>query len=264
MNTTQQVEKKEQEARGVKPLVWAHRGASGYAPENTMEAFQLAHEQGADGIELDVQLTRDGEVVVIHDERIDRTSTGTGYVRDYSLKELRAFSFHKTQPAYWNGTDSIRLPLLSEVLDFIRDTGMQLNIELKNGIFDYPKLEEKVLWLVEEKDVREQVIYSSFNHYSIRRLGKLDTDAVRGILYSDRFLNVPEYAFQMGVDAVHPALWHLDEAGYIARCHELGLKVHVWTVNDRTAMRQLAERGADAIITNYPDVCREETADFAS
>lgn len=242
-----------QKTGGAKPLVWAHRGASAYAPENTMEAFRLAYEQGADGIELDVQLTKDGEMVVLHDERIDRTSNGSGFVRDYTLKELMGFQFNRTQPNYKNAP----IPLLSEVLDFIKENRMQLNIELKNGIFVYPGLEEKVLELVSQKGVNDQIIYSSFNHDSIHLVGKLDKCAKRGILYSDRFLHVPEYAYQMGVDAIHPALWHLDEEDYVERCHALGLLVHVWTVNETADMQKLKARGVDAIITNCPDTCRK-------
>ena len=81
--------------------IWAHRGASGYAPENTMEAYILAHQYGADGIELDVQLSRDGEIVVIHDEKVDRTSNGKGLVRDFTLKQLRSFNYNRTKPEHF-------------------------------------------------------------------------------------------------------------------------------------------------------------------
>ena len=96
--------------------VFAHRGASGYAPENTLQAFHLAQEQGADGIELDVQLTKDGEVVVIHDETINRTSTGKGYVRDYTLAELKKFSFHNHMEKY----KGVKIPTLQEVLELVK------------------------------------------------------------------------------------------------------------------------------------------------
>ena len=104
----------------MKSKVWAHRGASAYAPENTLEAFRLGAEQGADGVELDVQLSKDGQLVVIHDETIDRVSDGHGYVRDYSLEELKKFVFNKTHPEYADA----RIPTLGEVYDPAARTGL--------------------------------------------------------------------------------------------------------------------------------------------
>ena len=111
--------------------IFAHRGASGYAPENTLEAFALAMEMGADGIELDVQLTKDGEVVVIHDEVIDRVSNGKGLVKDYTLVQLRKFSFDN----HMEGYENISIPTLKEVLELVKASKMEVNIELKTGIY---------------------------------------------------------------------------------------------------------------------------------
>jgi len=107
--------------------VWAHRGASGYAPENTLPAFALAVEQGADGVELDIQLTKDGQIVVIHDETIDRVSNGSGWVKDYTLSQLKKFNFNKTFPEY----GFVTIPTLEEVYDLLKDTGLTVNVELK-------------------------------------------------------------------------------------------------------------------------------------
>ena len=96
--------------------VWAHRGASAYAPENTLEAFLLAAEQGADGVELDVQLTKDGEMVVVHDEEIDRVSDGSGFVKDYTLAELKTLNFNKTHPEY----QDVKIPTLREVYEALK------------------------------------------------------------------------------------------------------------------------------------------------
>ncbi|MBR1899922.1 MAG: glycerophosphodiester phosphodiesterase, partial [Lachnospiraceae bacterium] len=105
--------------------VWAHRGASAYAPENTMEAYILAHQYGSDGIELDVHLSKDGEVVVIHDEKINRTSEGKGYVRNYTLKQLKKFNYNKTRPTHFRAD----IPSLAEVLEYMQDKPeMSLNI----------------------------------------------------------------------------------------------------------------------------------------
>lgn len=237
----------------MKTQVWAHRGASAYAPENTMEAFELAYQQKADGIELDVQMTKDGKLVVIHDETIDRTSDGAGYVKDYTMEELCRFSFNQTHPEYRKA----QIPLLQDVLEFSKSNGMKVNIELKNSIIVYPKLEETVLELVKKMRMEEQVIYSSFNHKSMVKIKKLAPDAEAGILYSDGWLRVPSYAEKIGMDAIHPAVYHVLDTKLIEKSHNKKLKVHIWTVNCREDMELFARRKADAIITNYPDVCRE-------
>ena len=230
--------------------VWAHRGASAYAPENTMEAYVLAHQQGADGIELDVQLSKDGEIVVIHDEKIDRTSNGKGLVRDYTMKQLRGFNFNRTRPEHFQAD----IPTLREVLLYIRDrTEMTVNIELKTGVFFYPGIEEKTVALADELGVQDRVIYSSFNHYSIRRICQIDPEAKTGLLYSDGFIDVPAYADSLGVNALHPS-WHsLQYPGFLEDCRRYHLDLNVWTINAESLMRQMCEAGVHAIITNYPD-----------
>lgn len=232
--------------------VWAHRGASAYAPENTLEAFGLAVEQGADGVELDVQLTKDGEVVVVHDETIDRVSNGTGYVQDYTLEELKAFRFNKTHPEF---PDAV-IPTLKEVLQLLEPTGLSVNIELKTGIIRYDGMEERVLTLVKEMEMEDRVIYSSFHHASLVKIKKLDSGARTGLLYSDGWLHVHSYAKKMNVDALHPALYHLKSKKLVKKAREKHLAVHVWTVDDEPSIQKLLEQGVDAIITNRPDICR--------
>ena len=149
-----------------KTKIFAHRGASGYAPENTLEAFALAIKQGADGIELDVQLTRDRIPVVIHDETIDRVTSKTGYVKDYTLKELKELTVLESKfPAYTTS----KIPTLEEVLDAVKASGILVNIELKTGIYWYPEIEQIVADLVRKSGMEEKVIYSSFNHYRDRK-----------------------------------------------------------------------------------------------
>ena len=229
--------------------VFAHRGASGYAPENTLEAFALAGEQGAQGIELDVQLTKDGEVVVIHDETIDRVSTGKGAVRDYTLEELRRFSFHNHKKEY----EGVQIPTLREVLEQVKPGGMEVNIELKTGIYWYPGLEENTVELVKAAGMENRVIYSSFNHYSVQKILELDAEAETAYLYSDVLLNVENYAKNTGVCGLHPAVYHLKMADFLESYRRSGLKVRVWTVNDEADMRQFIEKDLEAVITNYPD-----------
>lgn len=230
--------------------IFAHRGASGYAPENTIEAFKLAIEQGADGIELDVQLTADGIPVVIHDETIDRVTQGKGFVKDYTLSELRQYTVYGKK---FEGYKNAKIPTLEEVLELVRPSGMKVNIELKTGIFWYPDIEKKTVELVEKAGMVERIIYSSFNHYSVQRLKEIVPDAETAYLYSDVILNVEEYAKKTGVDGIHPALYHVNMANFLEEYRKSGLKVRVWTVNRKKDMRALMKAGVEAIITNYPD-----------
>ena len=160
-----------------KTEVFAHRGASGYAPENTLEAFLLAIEQGADGIELDVQLSKDGVPVVIHDETVDRVTGQSGFVKDFTLQELKEMVVLRERFAKYRDA---RIPTLREVLDAVRPSGIAVNIELKTGIYWYPEIEKKVAAIVEETGMKDRVIYSSFNHYSVQKLKSI---TIRRYLY---------------------------------------------------------------------------------
>ena len=235
------------------PLVFAHRGASGYAPENTLPSFGLAAEMKADGIELDIQLTKDGQIVVIHDEWIDRTSDGKGFVKDYTLEELRRFDFSKTIP----GAPHADIPLMSEVFELIRPTDLTINIELKTSIFDYEGIEEKILAMTEEYGMEDRVIYSSFNHYSILRIQKLNPSAKTAFLCQDGPIGFAAYAKKYGVDAIHPLFCNLRYPGFMKEAEEEGLLVNVWTPNEPDHIRMCALCGVDGIITNYPDVARQ-------
>ena len=173
-----------------KTKVWAHRGASGYAPENTLDAFRKAVEMGADGIELDVQMTKDGELVVIHDETINRVSNGKGWVKDYTYEELKKFNFNKTHLEYTKE----EIPTLEQVYLLIKPTNLTINVEIKTGIVFYPGIEERVLELTERLGMKERVIYSSFNHYTIRKIKESDPQAKTGMLYEDGIIDAVDYA----------------------------------------------------------------------
>ena len=236
-----------------KPLVWAHRGASGYAPENTLAAFQKAVDLGADGVELDIQLTKDDQIVVIHDETIDRTSDGKGWVKDYTLEELRAFNYNRTKPEYKHAD----IPTMREVFELLKPTGLFINIEIKTGMVFYEKIEEKILALAKEMGMEDRVCYSSFNHYTVPRIHELKPDAEVGFLYADGPIDMPSYGVKHGVNALHPALYNLQYDGFVKECKEKGLKLNVWTVNERPYMEMCCQYGVDAIITNYPDIAKE-------
>lgn len=232
-----------------KVKILAHRGASAYAPENTLEAFRLAMEQGADGIELDVQMTKDGELVVIHDETIDRVSNGNGAVRDYTLEELKQFSVSNHFEQY----PDVKIPTLREVLELVKPGTMEINIELKTGIYWYPQIEQKVLELVKEEGMEERIIYSSFNHYSVQKIRELSPEAETAYLIGDVMLDVADYTRNTGIKGLHPALFHVKMADFLKEYKESGIALRVWTVNDKDQIRWLIDEGVDAVITNYPD-----------
>ncbi len=238
--------------RIVKTQVWGHRGADGwdkqYAPENTLPSFQKAIDMGADGIEFDVQLTKDGEIVICHDEKIDRTSDRKGWLKDYTLKELKQFNFSKPHPEF----GFVDIPTLEELLALMKPTNLTLNIELKTGVIYYDGLEETTVQLVKKYDMEERVIYSSFNHYSLQKLKTLFPEAQIGLLMSDIFVDVPDDPKRIDAMAVHPPVSALTKE-YIDRCHEHGLKVHTWTVDNLIMMHGVIAMGVDAFITDCPD-----------
>lgn len=228
----------------------AHRGASGYAPENTLEAFELAAKMRAHGVELDVHICKSGELVVAHDERIDRVSDGTGAIAGMTLTQLKARNFNKTRPDYKAGT----LLTLGEVYQLLRPTGLLVNVEMKNSRIEYPNLESLCLETAAKEGMSERVIYSSFNHYSLLRVKALDKSAVCGLLYDCRLYAPWDYAKRLGVDALHPHFSELRVDWEVQSAHLLGLSVNPWTVNTAEDLRWVMAAGADGIITNYPDV----------
>ncbi len=160
--------------------IWAHRGCSQRYPENTIMAFSKAMEIcGLTGIELDIQMTKDGEIVVIHDERVDRTTDGIGYVKDLTYAQIRKLGIE-------GGKNSKeKIPSINEVLDLMQEewaAGLLLNIELKNSIVPYEDMEEKIYELINKRGMRERIIYSSFYTLSLEKIRTLDTEASIGIL----------------------------------------------------------------------------------
>ena len=234
------------------PLIWGHRGASGHAPENTLPAFQMAADMGADGVELDVQETKDGVLVVCHDETVDRTSNGAGWVKDFTFEEIRKLDFSGGNAAY----EGLKIPSMEEVLDLLAPTGLTINIELKTGIVFYDRIEEKILQLVRNKNWEDRVIYSSFNHYSVRRIKELDPAAKTGLLYADGPIDMPGYGKRIGADALHPALYNLQYPDLLEDCRRYGLAVNVWTVNSAQELLLCRDLGVNAVITNYPEKAR--------
>ena len=228
--------------------IFAHRGVSKHYPENTLSAFQAAAELPIAGVELDVHMTQDGEVVVIHDEKINRTSNGKGFVKDMTLAQLRTFDFGS-----WFNKKFIdeKIPTLQEVLEVFKNTHHLINIELKSDVFVYAGLEEAVLREVRTKDLQSRVIISSFDHTAIVRMKQIAPSIACAVLFSDIAINPNEYRKALGVEALHVSR-HVARRKPIREAIEQGTIVRAYTVNQVEEARQLAEIGINAIFTDDP------------
>lgn len=232
--------------------IFAHRGYSGKYPENTMLAFKKALECGVDGIELDVQLTKDGEVVIIHDETVDRTTDGKGYVVDYNYSELAkldaSFKFKEF------GFNCI--PTLREYFELVKDSDIVTNIELKTSVNQYLGIEKKVLNLIEEYKLQERVIISSFNHFSILRMKKIAPKLKCGFLSEDWIIDAGRYTNSHGIECYHPRFNNLIPE-VIEELKKYNLEINTWTVNEEKDMEYLYSYEIDRIITNFPELAKE-------
>lgn len=226
----------------------AHRGYNSKYPENTMLAFREAEKVGADGIELDVQLTKDGEIVVIHDETIDRTTNGTGYIKDMTYEELRKFVVRDKQKKI--GAKE-QIPSLIEVLEWLKTNTLICNIELKNGIFPYKGMEEKVIELVRSFRLTDRIILSSFNHYSIVYCHRLAPEIETAPLYSEGLYMPWIYAQSIRAKGIHPQYRAVTEQ-IIRQSIENGIAVRPYTVNKESVMTKLLQANCTAIITDDP------------
>ena len=230
-------------------LIYGHRGASGYAPENTLEAFELAARMGADGVELDVHIARDGELVVAHDEAVDRVANGNGLICRMTTAELKKLRFNKTHPEYERAT----IPTLREVFELLKPTNLRVNVELKNSYIIYDGLEEKCLKLADDMGMSDRILYSSFNHHSMLRMKAIDANIPCGLLYEATMLESWNYGHRLGMNAIHPHFSELQVKDEVKQAHALGLAVNVWTVNEEEDIVNCLRAGADIIIGNYPD-----------
>lgn len=241
--------------------IWAHRGCSMMNPENTLLAFKKAAElDGITGIEFDVQLTKDGEIVVIYDERVDRTTDGTGNVRDYTLAELKKLSIT-------GDDDSYRIPTLREVLELLKpycmNKGLKLNIELKNSVVRYESMEQKVIDMVSEYGIESHVVYSSFNHDSIGLVRQLKADADVAYLAGD-YHRCMDGISKYGGMTIHPAQWGMPvNKTDVEAIQKAGMRVRMWNGSEplygqcRTLpdmdLREYCRLGATDIFTNAPE-----------
>lgn len=214
-----------------------------------MAAFRQAARQGCDGVELDVQRTRDGHLVVIHDPWLDRTTSAKGLVRDLTLEQVRA-----ADAGSWRGAEFAgeRVPTLAEVLALARETGLRLFIELKAGSVHFPGIEEDLVALLQGFP-RELLQVSSFDHRAIRQVRNLAPDLPLAILLECNPLDPVGMAQAAGARALHPA-WHFVTPELVAEAHGAGLQVYTWTVNDPQIAAMMKQAGVDGIMTDYPEI----------
>lgn len=229
--------------------IFAHRGFSAMHPENSLRAFREAAALGADAVEFDVQRTRDGELVVIHDERLDASTNAQGWVHELSWAELRTVRLRaRSGSTVYEDT----VPHLEEVLSFLVGTGQLVNIELKNAQVPYSGIEEQVLKLVHAHALTERTIVSSFNHPSMRIVKDIDPGVRTGIILAGRLHDFWSYARSVKADALHLHRGFLD-AELVQAAQREGFLVNVYTVNDEFELSRMVEAGVNGIITNYPD-----------
>ncbi|MGM0410951.1 MAG: glycerophosphodiester phosphodiesterase family protein [Bacillota bacterium] len=226
----------------MKPYILAHRGVSGDEAENSKEAFKKALEIGADGVELDVHLSADNELVVIHDERVDRVSNGKGFVKDMTLDELKNLTLR--------GKNKSKILTLRESLDIIKDFKI-INLELKNNYFNYDEIENKVIEILQEYQIEDKTIISSFNHYSIKKITDMKMNITTGILYMATIFHPWNYAKKIGVEFINPHFSALN-GEIINYLHKNNYKIAVYGANKKEELIKLIKSKVDIIITDYP------------
>ncbi|KAB8138399.1 glycerophosphodiester phosphodiesterase [Gracilibacillus oryzae] len=230
--------------------IYAHRGASKKAPENTMPAFELAYQQGADGIETDVQLTKDNIPVLIHDENLRRTTNGMGFVQDYSydeLKKLDAGSWHSV-----NFRQTV-IPTLDDLLTWNKEKQLKLNIELKNNLIEYPNIEKIVYEKIKKYQMEENTVISTFSRKSLLKMKKLKFDIATALLTSKRSRDLIETAKHLSVDGLH-IRFRLLSRRLVDKAANNNLYTAVYTVNQPFSISKVIKSNCHAIITDVPDI----------
>lgn len=233
-----------------RPLVIGHRGAMAMAPENTLASFMEAIRQGADGVECDVHLTRDGQVVVMHDATLDRTSTGSGAIADHALADLAGLDAGGWYGDRFAGEP---IPTLSSLLALVREAPRPLIpvIELKAGSRRYPGIEAAVLSELDRHGLSSRAVLISFDHQAILQAKRLAPGVAGGVLYYAQPVAAASLAQAAHADALGPSL-ELVTAEEVTAAHAAGLKVFVWTAQTPTHARILRDLGVDAFGANAP------------
>ena len=230
---------------------YGHRGFSGCYPENTMLSFEKALEAGCEGMEFDVHLTRDGQLVIIHDETIDRTSGRHGKIKDMTFEELCRVNFAYPDK-FGDAFPFQRIPTLREYFELVAGRDIISNIELKTGVYEYPGIEAEVLKLIREFRMEKNVVISSFNHHSVLRMKALAPELECGFLSETWILDAGAYVQSHGVECYHPQFHMLTDAE-TADLKAHGIKLNTWTVNEEEDILEMIRQDVDGLIGNHPD-----------
>ena len=228
--------------------IFAHRGYSRNYPENTFVAFQKASKLNVYGVEFDVHLTADNQLVVIHDETIDRTSNGSGFVKDMTLAELEKYDYGRWFGEQFAGQ---KIPTLREVLTNFAETQHVLNIEIKSDIFEYEGIEQLIAQEIEAFGIHDRVIISSFNHESLQHFHQFQPNIQTAALFASLVTNIEHYIKTIPSVAMHIWYYHGNRK-IIQNAITNGIPVRAFTVNDVKIANQLQALGIDAIFTDDP------------
>ncbi len=234
------------------PLVFAHRGASAYAPMNTIPAYELAVQQGADGIELDVQRSKDGHAVIMHDFTVDHTTDGSGLVTEKTLAELKTLD---AGGWYGEAFRGLRIPTLDEVFEAVGQK-LYINVEIKSESAETDGVEQLVADVIARHEMQDRVLISSFNPLALSRFREALPEVPIAFLHSPNMpVDTEALVQQLGLvyEARHPHYSQVT-ADSVAAWHEAGHRVHVWTVNDVALALRLRDLDVDGIFTDHPDV----------
>ncbi|MCP5515057.1 MAG: glycerophosphodiester phosphodiesterase [Spirochaetales bacterium] len=230
-------------------MIIAHRGASAYAPDNTIAAIKKAFELGSDGIEIDVQMSRDGELFIFHDWNLEKVTGDKALITSKSSAEIKNIDAGSWFSPEFAGE---RIPALEEVLDIV-PKGKLVNIEIKKTASDTRPVEEKVLRQVSDRGMTGNVIISSFNHKTISTVEKIDAEIKTALIMASQLVNPMKYLGNFRCYSFHPVLYYVDEQ-LVKELHANNIKIYPWVVNDTFYAKELTAAGCDGIITNYPDL----------
>ncbi|MDG7038826.1 MAG: glycerophosphodiester phosphodiesterase [Nitrososphaerota archaeon] len=230
------------------PLLYGHRGARGHAPENTIPSFDIATKMGVDGFELDVHESRDGKLVVMHDDTVNRTTDGEGAIISMNSDKIKRLDAGIKFGDKWKGTN---VPFLEEVLDAFSE--FKIKIELKHSSKVYPHIEEKLLEAVKSRKMLDNIQFISFDFDAIKNISELDRRATTGILIFGKPLWFIDKARKLGSEWIQ-AFYGLIDGDDVELLHKGGLKIGVWTINDAADVRNMLSIGADDLTSDYPDV----------
>jgi glycerophosphoryl diester phosphodiesterase len=236
-------------------LVFGHRGASAYTPMNTLPAFELAVQQGADGVELDVHLSGDGQLIVMHDFTVDHTTDGSGLAKSMTLAELKQLDAGYKFGEQFRGT---RIPTLDEVFAAVGGKYL-INVEIKSITEETDGVEQATADCIQRHGLTSSVLVSSFNPLALQRFRAIQPGVAIGYLYAPGYTFFPEVMESLPHEALHPYHESIDSA-LVERARRTGQIINTWTVNEPAQAVNLRDLGVQGIITDKPDIIRKALA----